>query len=359
MAGLIVEAAEQAAKKLAKKLSTSDLNNLSVDELVKLGYPNEVAVRIASGDLPMDAASLAARRDEFGKPMFRGIGETYKEGGSNKASLWATDDPDFAMGYAKENAIKSDAPAANVMPVRVKSKNPINFGFRTSMTEVRPDEMANRVGTRIQEALDAGKITKDQAIKADDAIWDWYESLSDKHKNSSNFVYSYWNNDKDFVEALRKAGFDSIDDAEFSDFNWTSKPDVKTVGAIDNNMRSEFAAFDPEYKGSNMMGAQAAAGIGTGLLTGILTGAASTYSPESKAGTTSQLMKLAKSDQPKQWQKMVEEYSADIKDSDELAFMTLEHLTRQLDDVRSPKDKLDIARRILAFKQAGVTFLMS
>ena len=38
----------------------------AVDDLVQLGYPREVAERIASGDLPMDTASRMQRAEALG-----------------------------------------------------------------------------------------------------------------------------------------------------------------------------------------------------------------------------------------------------------------------------------------------------
>jgi len=277
----------------------------SVDDLVKLGYPEEVAKRISSGELPMDEASRAARRDAFGEKMYRGLGQAYQEGKGTNATTWATPDPTFASGYAIENAEKLIDPAANVIPVRVKSENPLDLGFRTSFTEVKPDNIANRVGTRIQEAFAEGKITREEAIKADDAIWDWYENLHDLDKQAFRPVFSYWNKDKGFVDALKKAGFDSIKDAEVSAGSWGSlsdTPDVKTLGVLDDaNIRSEYAAFDPEYTGPNILGSRMA----PTAVAGLLGAAALTESQDAEAGV---------------WGKPVSEVLAAIKRGDNFLY---------------------------------------
>ena len=266
------EDVEAGAVGTAKKAASSYWVGKPVDEIVKAGYPLEVAKRISSGELPMDEASRSARRDAFGNKMYRGLGEAYQEGKGTNATTWATPDPTFASGYAIENAEKLVDPAANVMPVRVKSENPLDLGFRTSFTEVKPDNIANRVSTRIQEAFAEGKITREEAIKADDAIWDWYENLHDLDKQAFRPVFSYWNKDKDFVDALKKAGFDSIKDAEVSAGSWGSlsdTPDVKTLGVLDDaNIRSDNAAFDPEYTGPNILGSRIAPTVATGLVGG-------------------------------------------------------------------------------------------
>jgi hypothetical protein len=241
-----------------------------VKEIVAMGYPESVAKRISSGDLPMDEASRAARRDAFGEKMYRGLGQAYEEGKGTNASTWATPDPSFASGYAIENAERLIDPAANVIPVRVRAKNPLDLGFRTSFTEVKPDNIANRVGTRIHEDFSAGKISREEAIRADDAIWDWYEGLHDLDKQAFRPVFSYWNKDKGFIDAIKKAGYDSIQDAEVSSGSWGSlsdTPDVKTLGVLDDaNIRSDYAAFDPEYTGSNILGSPSLLGALAGSM---------------------------------------------------------------------------------------------
>ena len=37
-----------------------------IDELIEMGYPESVAKKISSGELPMDAESVARRSDEQG-----------------------------------------------------------------------------------------------------------------------------------------------------------------------------------------------------------------------------------------------------------------------------------------------------
>lgn len=225
---------------------------------IQQGYPESVAKRIASGELPMDNASRMQRaidqRFNVDNTLYRGLGDPYQEGAGTKASTWATGDKAWASDYALQNADTG----ANVMPVFAKSDNPINFGFRTSMTEVKPDEMAQRVSRRIMDQLQSGKLTEDQAMKADDAVWEWYDSMGEADKRTYWPVYTYWNRDKNFVDVLKKAGFDSIDDAEFSNLHFAGPPDIKTLGLLDDRqLKSINAAFDPEYTGPNILGANA------------------------------------------------------------------------------------------------------
>jgi hypothetical protein len=378
MAGVLVEAVEQAAKKLAKKLSTSDLNNLSVDELVKMGYPREVAERISSGELPMDEASRMKRLKDQGYDIeYHGTRSDFNQVDPNKVDLGLhTGSIEQANNRLMDTVdggrgSKSYGDSAQVMPLAIKRGNQMedmrdigrwhdsvnvapeldNVGYDTydlyedlafekRMADTLPDWIMSREN---REGLDKlrGLLTDDgfDTVRYENAVENDLGSKTGLISQLDTVVNDLYAKKAQYMDEASKRMPEPIDMPDPSDPNVEEKLDqwIKATAAkpenfltdaeksaikgIDDeiarigadpanyndprstiNMKPEnvrsllSAAFDPEYKGSNMMGAQAAAGIGTGLLTGILTGAASTYSPESKAGVAKNAAKALELD---------------------------------------------------------------
>ena len=251
----------------------------SVDDWVKLGYPESVAKRIVSGELPMDEASRAARRDAFGEKMYRGLREEYQVDGGKKVSTWASENPQMANDYAMFDVTSENSP--NVIPVRMKARTPLKVSEPYARSFQQPEDVADTIQLALLDRYQGGDISKQQLIDWEDAAYDWVEKLPEWQQQTTRPVYEYWNKDQDFIDMLNGLGFDSIDSPEYTDaaFGWGGKPDARNLGVFDGaQIRSEYAAFDPEYTGSNILGMRPEA------LSGLMAAIGSSEQPENIYG---------------------------------------------------------------------------
>jgi hypothetical protein len=191
-----------------------------IDELIATGYPDQVAERIATGDLPMDTASRMQRAEAMGFDpsdvqlhgtsddiiAFRKdlLGE--RDPGYVGKGVYTTPEARLASSYAnmappRERNIAGDYSSPNVMPLLTRAGDYQQFGLadkRNLANQIRQNpEVASAL---TEELLDAGKAGAEV---------------------------------RDITGALvERSTFDP------------------------RNIRSLFAAFDPEYKGSNILGFQ-------------------------------------------------------------------------------------------------------
>ena len=192
----------------------------AMTELVSRGYPKDTAYRIASGDLPMDQASRMERAREQGfdpdDVQYHGTAadiSTFQESadGALGSGVYTTDNPDLASLYAQDfTSLVEDLPSgANVLPLLLR-------GDQLSL-----DDFAKKFPDYRIEDLDAAQYLarEDQGITGIREAKRLYEKPGD--------VVST---------------FDSRD------------------------IRSINAAFDPEYKGANILGGTAATVVGAGAL---------------------------------------------------------------------------------------------
>ncbi len=182
----------------------------AVDELVQFGYPREVAERIASGDLPMDTASRMQRAETMG---FDPADVQYHGTSSNFTEFTPSTVGNLGAGvYA--------------------TPDPLNASNRAALIRFRKDLNPNAspnvlpILTRSESPLDF----MGNPLKVD-------------------------------IDHVQSQGFDSIVRRD------SGTGDVVETNTFDpRNVRSLFAAFDPEYKGSNILGGAATAAVGAGLL---------------------------------------------------------------------------------------------
>lgn len=184
----------------------------AVDELVQLGYPREVAERIASGDLPMDTASRMQRAEAMGfgpsDVQYHGTKADFTEFapsdfGNVGPGIYMSSNPEVASGYASRTLYNPEE-GAQVMPLITRGDT---IGMR--------DYFAQYPDTAISQMPDTNA-------------------------------------------ELRELGITAINEA-------AGAPDKAVFDPRD--VRSLFsAAFDPEYKGSNILGGAATAAVGAGLL---------------------------------------------------------------------------------------------
>ena len=179
-----------------------------LDELIATGYPEQVAERIASGDLPMDTASRMQRAEAMGfdpsDVQYHGTKADFTEFapsdfGNVGPGIYMSSNPEVASGYASRNLYNPEE-GAQVMPLMTRGET---IGIRDYF-EQYPDTLISQMPDTNAELRELGITAINEAAGAPD-----------------------------------KAVFDPRD------------------------VRSLFsAAFDPEYKGSNILGGTAAGALG-------------------------------------------------------------------------------------------------
>lgn len=200
----------------------------SVDDLVKMGYPESVAKRISSGELPMDYASRMERARQLGydvaNPEYRGGGLTQIE--SPEAlfdkGLFSTNNPSLAATYANARN------GGNTMPVLLNREN---------TTTINAD------GTRWNDINNSGRSTNDYVARVKN-----YDLPSIQFKDVRDI-------------GPRTVGYPrEVLQNAFEPSNVTATLDPTMV-------RSQLsAAFDPEYNGPNILGSRMMPTAATGLL---------------------------------------------------------------------------------------------
>ena len=193
-----------------------------LDELIATGYPEQVAERIASGDLPMDTASRMQRAEAMGfdptDVQYHGTEAditSFIPSTSGKMGPGVYTTPSQSTANTFSGYPSPFAEGGNVMPLLTRG----DYIDNADAFNMRPD-ISGKEGQRIlNEALQEAGY------------------------------------------AGREAGGRGLLTGERVTFD-------------PSNVRSLFAAFDPEYKGSNILGERAIPVAGAGLL------AAAAMSPE-------------------------------------------------------------------------------
>ena len=179
------------------------------------GYPEEVAKRIASGELPMDEASKAARAAEqgYGPVLYRGHHKDMPP--TSDQDMWMSSSENVAETYADSRTMPFMTPlrtnASNMADVNARGR-----GWRHVRT-------TNRTVPGIETGVHQGTDTIAEVVK-----------------DSGQYDGTLFRDIKD--EAVRSRGAEKADAYNVLG----SRPDV--------NIRHADAAFDPQYKGSNIMG---------------------------------------------------------------------------------------------------------
>ena len=173
-----------------------------IADLVRVGYPESVAERITSGDLPMDRASRLERARSMGfdtdNMQYHGTRDDFKNfepswTGTKGPGVYTSSDPEIASYYAQDG---------QVMPLFTR-------GDTITMNDL------------ISRYPNANVNDLDQLVKKIDSRGEAAGISFGANRNTFN----------------------------------------------PKNIRSVNAAFDPEYKGSNILGGGAAAALGLGALT--------------------------------------------------------------------------------------------
>jgi hypothetical protein len=192
----------------------SELAGLSVKQLMKKGYPEEVAIRIHSGELPMDEASIAKRIEagNFGEVNYRGHSRDMPP--ESNQDMWLSSSEDVAEGYAKSRT------NGEVTPVRTNADN-------------LADVNARGAGWR-------GVSTNNRKVEGiETGVHKGTDRISEAVKDSGEYQGTRFRNIKD--EATGRGG-------EQADT-------INVLGSRDDvQIRHRDAAYDPQYKGDNIRG---------------------------------------------------------------------------------------------------------
>jgi hypothetical protein len=234
----------------------------------KVGFPESVANRIATGELPMDEASRVARRDaRYADEGLVHVNRGGIEGEGFDNSRLPTDDPDTPFNahwfttkpspYSAFRKQGSDDPLTYTPVVLEKGRrgdwrDVVNYGepmgedagygtqFREGLLDTGVSDIVVRGGDRIdQSTIDALPVGGRLKVDPDNKYGDRRNSLV---KNDDGTL--------GFYEGSEHI-LDYDDLADYRRFN----PEIEDVAVLDNTIiRSPNAAFDPEYTGSNIMG---------------------------------------------------------------------------------------------------------
>lgn len=223
-------------------------------------FPDDMAPdqirEVLQSKFPMDTASRMQRAKEQGfsdQTYYRGVvGAT--DDSKNPAITWATTDPDYANQYA----FKDMKSGENVMPLKVKAERPYDLGFRSTMTQVKFEDMLDRVDLAVSDAFNREQIGEKEAIKLMNEI----DSLKESGEKGFKKVHEWWQQRPEIKDLLQRSGYDSIKTKEGFDDR------VPTIGVFEpSQIRSVNATFDPVKRDSaNLLAGSGALAVGAGAL---------------------------------------------------------------------------------------------
>ena len=211
------------------------------DQLVKRGFPESTANKIASGELPMDEASRMARAKQMGfdtdTTYYHGTAVDIPKfdmsyaGGSTQAKsaklgAWLSDSPMTAEGYAD---LAAEKPVQDLINQSYSAERSGDFNLAERLVRQAEElEASGGSGQNILPVYTTGSVKK---IDMDGAQYDPDDiNLSDMA--SSAKVEGY--------ESLRLQDFS--DEAGYGVYN----PVNHQVVFNPNKIRSKYAAFDPD-----------------------------------------------------------------------------------------------------------------
>ena len=250
---------------LEELLSSANSTEELVSELTyDRGYPEEVAERIAYGELDMRPEARAERMLDF----TGGDTTTFYHGGyipgnelkvnklpeyNEPSLLFATPDPFLSNTYVpfKEQMNRHNG---QIYPLKIDRSNFLRTNVGTdNWSDIEVDKILKPDG----RLFDMGSLNKYQST-------DGLGELARRHGYSGITI-----DDVVDVGPNYRMARELFDDNE-NDFwrKFSALENGSEVLAVNDmsTVRSANAAFDPEYKGRNTLGAAAAAGIGLGAL---------------------------------------------------------------------------------------------
>jgi len=171
-----ISSGRNVAAELAKRAAAGDtvarqVIDVEAARLTSQGFPEDTAMRIATGELPMDAASRNARAVEQGYDPF----ETWYHGtaddiaafdpaksqsrdfGHAGKGTYVASHPGIARAYANTAAGSADA---NIMPLRTSANNPLRISLeeKQALGQAGPSATARLQQQAISEGFDSVEV---------------------------------------------------------------------------------------------------------------------------------------------------------------------------------------------------------
>jgi len=225
----------------------------AMTELVSRGYPKDTAYRIANGELPMDKASRDARRREMGydkKVYHTGAADITEfdphAGVFDRADTgtFVTDDRILAQTYMDQGK--------QIYPLYIRDREmPYIDADDAYFSDIDGDLLSPR--DELIESFE-GASTNEIARFAGEEGLPGVEFRG--VKDPGPHTRAAFAADKDRLLELADI-FDGGDGGDIPIVYSVQDPTL---------IRSQFAAFDPQYKGGNILGGTAATAIGAGAL---------------------------------------------------------------------------------------------
>jgi len=238
-----------------------------IDELIATGYPDEVAERIVDGTLDMRTDAIIERQqDMFPTTAFHGGGDDIRAVDPNRITRGKTANTGFFMSSSPVNAASYADRAGNIMPLAVNTRgfDVVNAGGNEWNRIVNPDYLlgGERLATFGELPGYRGTMDLDRGIFDLNVVRDF--DTDELARTARRFgspglivkdVQDIGPNYKAFDPA-----FEAMTGLKLGDEGYQKALDrfsADTIVTSDpTRVRSLFAAFDPEYKGSNILGFQ-------------------------------------------------------------------------------------------------------
>jgi hypothetical protein len=132
-----------------------------------------------------------------GSTLYRGL-DRQNDPSRLNAIDWYSETPDLAKKYGS-NIITKEKP---------QSMNSADLGFRDYMTEVKKDDVLDRVKRAVMDSFSSGKIEKQLAIRQVDRI------ENARGGNDFKRVHEWLSSDPAISSILRDSGYDSLSHIE-------------------------------------------------------------------------------------------------------------------------------------------------
>ena len=236
----------------------------SIDELIALGYPREVAARIASNKLDMRPEAVAERREAlFPETFYSGSTspDILENAPTNMAPqyLWASESPGLAASYAgrRLNRRPDEAPTIYPLAVNTEGFDRVLGGGATWNT------LRNPTVLRGSERITMDDITSN----TDELLGFAYES------GVPGILFQDIVDPGPYQQLMRlgvpSASGGKASQREIDEFlqELERNPPLNMAVSDTTRTRAKYgAAFDPEYTGPNILGSAAGTAGALGLL---------------------------------------------------------------------------------------------
>ena len=265
--GFVAKALEEVAALVRKGLSEDVAEQVA--DLIRLGFPESTATKIASGELPMDTASRMQRADEQGydvdTPVYHGTaadvrqlkatGETTKAR-SAKHSVWLVDDPNVAGTYARY--------AAESRPVERLIEQADSHGRKGEFD--RQEQLYHQA----EELESSGELVD----AGGQNILQVYANMKNPMRKDADGATMSDLDDSQLFKWLQEGRSNNNDGLIIDNFSdnadYGQYLPAKHLAVQPDQVRSVNAAFDPDYKGPNILGGYALPAGSTALMASLL-----------------------------------------------------------------------------------------